>query len=53
MGDNRYNSADSRFWGFVDKNKVESKAWFVYWSKDPRIEGLEGVNLERVFTLIK
>ena len=35
MGDNRYNSADSRYWGFVESETVESKAWFVYWSINP------------------
>jgi signal peptidase I len=32
MGDNRDNSHDSRFWGFVDRNSVIGKPLFVYWS---------------------
>ncbi len=32
MGDNRDHSHDSRFWGFVDVNKVEGKAFLIYWS---------------------
>jgi len=32
MGDNRDNSNDSRYWGFVDRNSVIGKPLFVYWS---------------------
>ena len=32
MGDNRENSQDSRFWGFLNINKVKGKALMVYWS---------------------
>ncbi len=45
MGDNRYNSADSRFWGPLDLELVKGKALFIYWSWDrdrlrPRLERL-------------
>lgn len=41
MGDNRYNSHDGRFWGFVALKKIKGKGQMVYWSKDHR-EGLLG-----------
>jgi signal peptidase I len=41
MGDNRDNSNDSRYWGFVDRNEVIGKPLFVYWSyeSDPYVPG--------------
>ena len=34
LGDNRNNSEDSRFFGFVERNKIKGKAHSIYWSFD-------------------
>jgi signal peptidase I len=34
MGDNRDNSQDSRYWGFVRQEKIKGKAFLIYWSWD-------------------
>ncbi len=34
LGDNRDHSQDSRFWGFLDIQKVEGEAFIIYWSWD-------------------
>lgn len=35
MGDNRDDSQDSRFWGFLERKHVKGKAMFIYWSWEP------------------
>jgi signal peptidase I len=34
LGDNRDNSEDSRYWGFVDRDAIHGRPWFVYYSFD-------------------
>lgn len=34
LGDNRNNSKDSRYWGFVKNDRIKGKAFFIYWSWD-------------------
>jgi len=41
MGDNRDNSQDSRFFGFVKVEKVRGKALYLYWAKDKSRIGME------------
>ncbi len=45
MGDNRDNSQDSRYWGFLPRGYVKGKALMIYWSYeggDHRIDLHEG-----------
>ena len=49
MGDNRHNSEDSRYWGFVPEDHVVGKPIFVWWSSDPDRKGFKGVRWNRIF----
>lgn len=49
MGDNRYNSADSRMWGFVPEDHIVGKASMVWFSKDP----YRGIRWDRIFNIIE
>ena len=40
MGDNRDNSSDSRYWGFVPRENIVGKPWIVYWSYEAPTEDL-------------
>jgi len=50
MGDNRDESYDSRFWGFVDQKQILGQAFIIYWSWD-RTEF--GIRWKRLGNLIK
>ena len=53
MGDNRYNSADSRFWGFVDIDTITGKGQIIYWSHDPDESIFSGYRFERIFDFLE
>ena len=53
MGDNRHNSADSRFWGFVPENHIVGKALFVWMSWDKNAKGLKKIRWNRLFSSVK
>jgi signal peptidase I len=53
LGDNRDNSQDSRFWGYVNLNAVLGKAFIVYFSWNSNAENLfEDVRWSRVGNMI-
>ena len=53
MGDKRYNSVDSRYFGLVELETVKSKASFIYWSQNPDNDTFEGINFDRIFKKIE
>ena len=40
MGDNRDNSQDSRYWGFLPRDYIKGKALVIYWSYEAGPRGL-------------
>ncbi len=48
MGDNRDDSLDSRFWGFVDGDTIHGKAWRFYFSWDDNADGLSKIRFNRI-----
>jgi signal peptidase I len=52
MGDNRHNSADSRYWGFVPEDHIVGKPIFIWWSHDPDHKGLSGIRWNRLFNIV-
>ncbi|MGH9330005.1 MAG: signal peptidase I, partial [Vicinamibacterales bacterium] len=56
MGDNRDNSQDSRYWGFLPRHYVKGKALLIYWSYDAGPEATAGdgpaESLSRVVSVV-
>jgi signal peptidase I len=52
MGDNRHNSEDSRYWGFVPENHIVGKPIFIWLSIDPNGKGINKIRWDRVFTTV-
>jgi len=69
MGDNRFNSSDSRFWGYVPENHILGKPLFTFFSLkkvigindigEPMIHGqtmmyeTKGIRWEKIFKSIR
>lgn len=49
MGDNRHNSEDSRFWGFVPEDHIVGKALFVWMSWDSTANFVNKIRWNRIF----
>jgi signal peptidase I len=53
VGDNRHNSADSRYWGFVPENHVVGRAMFVWLSLDKNKSFLNKIRFNKTFRVIR
>ena len=53
MGDNRHNSADSRFWGFVPEDHIVGKASFVWLSLDEKKPFPANIRWNRIFKKVR
>ena len=49
IGDNRHNSADSRYWGFVPEDHIVGKALFIWMSWDKDGKGFNKIRFNRLF----
>ena len=52
MGDNRHNSLDSRYWGFVPEDHIVGKALFIWMSWDKNKKGINKIRWDRLFNAV-
>jgi len=52
IGDNRHNSEDSRYWGYVPENHIVGKPVFIWMSWDTNGKGINKIRWNRVFTTV-
>lgn len=52
MGDNRHNSEDSRFWGFVPEDHIVGKPVLIWMSLDKNQSGFNKIRWKRLFTTV-
>ena len=52
LGDNRDNSQDSRYWGFVKSDRIKGKAFFIYWSWNRQASLAQHVRWDRLGKLL-
>ena len=52
MGDNRHNSADSRYWGFVPEDHIVGKPIFIWWSVNGDKKGFSSIRWNRLFRFV-
>jgi signal peptidase I len=59
LGDNRDDSMDSRYWGFVPEDTIIGEAFLIYWSWTPSVSDYDALKIfkslriERLFTIIE
>lgn len=53
MGDNRHNSADSRYWGFVPEDHVVGKPKFIWLSVNNELQGIKKIRFNRFLKVIR
>ena len=53
MGDNRHNSADSRYWGFVPEDHIVGKASFIWLSLDKNKSFPDNIRWDRLFNKVR